>query len=237
MSATNRAGSSRSPNDFHETPAWSVRAILPQLPKRCRYLDAGCGSGAIGSVVAKEGTPFGLVSGVEVDVELANRAASIGMVVETADFLQIPNKEWEDTQVVISNPPYTLAMEFIQKALELVRPNMGTVAMILRIPFLAARSRAEFHQTNPSDVFILPKRPSFTGGGTDATDYAWFVWGPGRGNHWHILDIPKDATDPREAIREEQKMREEEEQEINEGGEHSEDAGGDDDSSDSGDEG
>jgi len=25
-------------------------------------------------------------------------------------------------------------------------------------------------------MFVLSKRPSFTGKGTDATDYAWFVW-------------------------------------------------------------
>lgn len=49
--------------------------------------------------------------------------------------------------------------------------------------------RADFHRRHPSDVFVLPRRPSFTGGGTDATEYAWFVWGPGRGNRWYVLTI------------------------------------------------
>lgn len=26
-------------------------------------------------------------------------------------------------------------------------------------------------------------------GKTDSAAYAWFVWGPGRGNRWHILDV------------------------------------------------
>ena len=31
-------------------------------------------------------------------------------------------------------------------------------------------------QNSPTSLFVLSKRPSFTGKGTDATDYAWYVW-------------------------------------------------------------
>jgi hypothetical protein len=30
------------------------------------------------------------------------------------------------------------------------------------------------------DVLVLEKRPSFTGGGTDGCEYAWFIWRKGR---------------------------------------------------------
>jgi hypothetical protein len=36
---------------------------------------------------------------------------------------------------------------------------------------------------------VLPKRPSFTGGGTDATEYAWMVWGPTRTGRLRILEV------------------------------------------------
>jgi hypothetical protein len=212
MTARNRKGNPSyappGPNDYFFTPAWTTRAILHQLPKRCRYLDAGCGSGAIGSVVAAEGVPAGMVYGYELNSELADKASLAGLVVETGDFLQAPLQEWEDIQVIISNPPYSLAMEFLKKSLEIVKPNMGTVAMILRLPFLATQGRAQFHKDNPSDIYILPRRPSFTGKGTDATDYGWFVWGPGRGNHWSILELPEDESDPREALEEERYLKE-----------------------------
>jgi SAM-dependent methyltransferase len=205
MSARNRKGNpdyaaNANPYEYFETPAWATRSILHQLPKRCRYLDVGCGTGAIGSVVAHEGTPWGMVSGIEIDPVLAAKASEVGLCVETGDFLEMPVSEWQDTQVIISNPPYSLALEFLRKSLEIVIPNMGTVAMILRLPFLAAQLRAQFHKDHPSDIFVLPRRPSFTGKGTDATDYAWFVWGPGRGNRWSILPVPENFSDPRAAF-------------------------------------
>lgn len=191
MSAKNRGAVKPAPNEneFFCTPAWCVRAILPQLPKRCRYLDVGCGTGEIGAVVALEGTPGGLVCGIEIDDGLANQARDIGLVVETGDFLKVPTNEWNDTQVVIANPPFSRAQEFVEKALELVTPNMGTVAMLLPMGFLASQKRVQFHKKHPSDCFVLSERPSFTRNGrTDAIDYAWFLWGPGRGNRWAHLE-------------------------------------------------
>ncbi len=29
---------------------------------------------------------------------------------------------------------------------------------------------------------------------SDSTEYAWFVWGPGRGNRWYLLDTPASLT-------------------------------------------
>ena len=31
-------------------------------------------------------------------------------------------------------------------------------------------------ENTPTALHVLSKRPSFTGKGTDATDYAWYVW-------------------------------------------------------------
>ena len=93
--------------------------------------------------------------------------------------------EWRgEYDLVITNPPFSLAQEFIEHALSM----STTVVMLLRINFLGSQKRYDFwNQFPPDGMFILSKRPSFTGKGTDATDYAWFVWSDVKqlqGFHW-----------------------------------------------------
>jgi hypothetical protein len=106
--------------------------------------------------------------------------------------------------LVIMNPPYLAAMDFVKAALRWVRTTKvkatgevkyATVAALLRLPWLASKGRVGFHQSNPSAIWVLPDRPSFTGNNkVDSTDYAWFVWSkdpaipPGT---WRILDMAR----------------------------------------------
>lgn len=105
--------------------------------------------------------------------------------------------------IVISNPPYLLATEFIKKGLEMVRPD-GYVIYLLRLNFFGSKSRHKFWQNNMAEwCAISSKRPSFCKTckycnykfnsiaitcphcmkklmrGTDATEYATFVWKKG----------------------------------------------------------
>jgi hypothetical protein len=76
---------------------------------------------------------------------------------------------------IITNPPFSLALEFCDHAIE----HAPNVFMLLRLNFLASRKRRDWWNShNPSALFVLSERPSFTDNGkTDATDYAWFYWG------------------------------------------------------------
>lgn len=76
---------------------------------------------------------------------------------------------------VVCNPPYSMAMEFIQKAIEI---SNGDVWMLLRLDFLGSIKRGKWYRAgNMPDVYVLSKRPSFTGdGNTDSNNYAWFHW-------------------------------------------------------------
>ena len=75
--------------------------------------------------------------------------------------------------LILTNPPFSLAQEFITKALT----EANTVIMLLRLNFLGAQKRFSFWKDNePTSLYVLSKRPSFTGAGTDSTEYAWFVW-------------------------------------------------------------
>lgn len=198
MSATNRNGLDRHEHDFYETPTWAIDAILDVLgigPDWDGYaVDPGTGTGAIAARIA-ERAPKADVRGIELVPELieqakATREASIAW--EQADWLTWSPDGTPD--LIIANPPYgpkdnrTLAEQFIRKALT-VAGKKGTVVMLLRLNYLVPKVRralrAEFGKP---DKFELEKRPSFNGSGTDATDYAWFVWGPKRGGRWSVIE-------------------------------------------------
>ena len=69
-----------------------------------------------------------------------------------------------------------MAMEFINKSLELLHPG-GLLIFLLRTDFLESKKRFKWWQDHPlSGLYTLHKRPSFTGHGTDANSYSWFVW-------------------------------------------------------------
>lgn len=80
--------------------------------------------------------------------------------------------------LIIGNPPYTLALAFVKKAIEL----SPVVIFLVRQGFLASQKRNAFFRMNqPSDVFIISHRPSFTPDGqTDTADYCWVCWSDDR---------------------------------------------------------
>jgi predicted RNA methylase len=172
----------RRAGDFYPTPAWCTEAILHHLPSG-DVLDPGAGTGAILSVVAAQ-DPQRKRLGYELSESHARLARDAGHAVILRDALS--DVPWTPARVVLMNPPFNLAQEFVDRAL-LEAP---VVCALLRLNWLAGLKRASFHRANPSDVYVLPRRPSFTGKGTDACDYAWFVWSPGGGGRWSILELP-----------------------------------------------
>lgn len=82
--------------------------------------------------------------------------------------------------VIISNPPFNQAIEFIKKALDDVADD-GYVMMLLRLNFLETKARKDFFDNYmPSWIFVHHKRMSFTdAGGTDSVAYCHMVWKKG----------------------------------------------------------
>lgn len=82
--------------------------------------------------------------------------------------------------LVFTNPPYNQAMEFAVQGLNVTRHG-GYVVLLLRLAFLESQKRASWLRENmPESVWVLSKRPSFDGKGTDSAAYAWFVWRKGQ---------------------------------------------------------
>ena len=81
----------------------------------------------------------------------------------------------EKFAVSISNPPFSLAQEFIEHSLAFA----PWVIHLLRLNYLGSEKRNAFFRENMPDVYVVPDRISFTGDGkSDSIEYAWFVWRP-----------------------------------------------------------
>lgn len=188
----------RAANDFYPTPAWCIDAILPHLPRAGGWLDPACGDGAILMALERTGRE---AHGIELDSARAAACVDARLSVRQGDAFR---EDWDRPDGVLMNPPYRQALEFVEQALAQVQRG-GTVAALLRLGFLASQKRATFHRINPSDVYVLPQRPSFTGNGkTDSSDLGWFVWGPGRGGKWSVLDVKSERPEMRSGRSEQQ---------------------------------
>ena len=83
---------------------------------------------------------------------------------------------WDGSvDLIIGNPPFSEAQKFMSHAL----PRCKTLMYLLPLNFLASKKRylGVFSKTPPDTLFVLTKRPSFSGDGkTSAQDYGWFIW-------------------------------------------------------------
>lgn len=86
----------------------------------------------------------------------------------------------ERFDLIIGNPPFKHAAEHIDHAFTLLAPG-GVIAMLLPVSFLGghAKARKDFWTKRgaPKRIDVLYPRPSFTGGGTSAMEFAIMMWG------------------------------------------------------------
>jgi hypothetical protein len=105
---------------------------------------------------------------------------------EGVDYLS--DKEMPLVDLLVTNLPFTYAQEFIEKSFT---HTTGVIAYFLRLNFLGSRKRKEWWLKYPvTHLYVLSQRPSFTGQGTDATEYAWFVWERSKHGKVKVLDAP-----------------------------------------------
>ncbi len=159
--------------DGFPTPPWATRALCEQLSGRGQNI----ASQTVREPAANRGFMVRPLSEYFQRV-LASDLVDYGMGWQVEDFLfpyQIDQVDW-----TITNPPFTLADQFVMRALETSRIGC---AIIVRSAFLEGVGRYEklFSITPPSAVYQFVERVPMVKGRVDpkaasATAYSWIVW-------------------------------------------------------------
>ena len=154
-------------NDFYATDPKSTKALLDNVKfEGNSFLEPCCGQGHISKLI-EEYYPNAEV----VSQDLVDR----GYGKTGIDFL--------------TNPPFKLAQDFIEKSLELLNDN-GKVAMFLKVQFLEGTGRKEFFEKAPLKyvyVFRARQSPWMNGSPVDEKGkkwsstmcFAWFIFEKG----------------------------------------------------------
>ncbi len=187
-----RAAADRIPQDGYQTPAPLARAICQRLFQSFAppglIVEPSAGTGAF-VAAAKATWPDAVLLAVEVEAryrKALERAGAAGGNVTIGDWVTVASRLFAHLQpaalpprLVVGNPPYRQAQAHIEAALEWLRPG-DLLAFLLRLNFLGSRHRISFWK-RPGLLWVatITPRPSFTGGGTDGTEYALFVWRKG----------------------------------------------------------
>src|SRR5262249_31621895 len=146
--------------DEYETPAWVTLALIPHLPEFTgKVWEPACGSGKM--VAALEQAGFDVVgSDITQGVDFLGQAPEMGV------------------SAIITNPPYTLAQEFIERALHF--DDTRIVAMLLRTDFDHAASRAHLFAdcaTFAKKAVLTTRIRWFDGSkGSPSFNHCWMIW-------------------------------------------------------------
>lgn len=144
--------------------------------RRKIVLDAGSGDGRWLDQAAKNWP-----NSRRIGVELRNlpQPASAHVWVPRQDFLTYaPEHPDLRPDLVVMNPPFSLAEEFIRHAWA-ISSDHGAIVAFTRLELLAGQTRGKsFWPSHPADrVYVLTERPSFTNDGvTDNTEYMVCTW-------------------------------------------------------------
>jgi len=154
--------------DFYPTPPDVTRALLDylKLPQGSRIWEPACGDGAISRVLEDAGH---IVESSDIRIEGIYGECGFDFLTAIADDRR--------ANIVITNPPFCLAEEFIYKCAYTFK--MPLFAMLLKSQYFHAMSRLPmFRECPPSAVLALSWRvcfrPQLKTGGT--MEFSWFVW-------------------------------------------------------------
>ena len=180
LSGTSLVGGSvnyeRVDNDFYATDKNSVRLLFENADIHgVNFYEPCVGQGHIADVI-KEYFPKAKVLGSD----LVDRGYPDTL---KRDFIKDTFEM--KTDWVITNPPYSLAKDFIDRSLSVA---LKGVAMFLKIQFLEGQARKEWFKNSPLKyVYVFSARqPSLNGGmennpktgkkWANTMCFAWFVW-------------------------------------------------------------
>jgi len=178
-----RAGTSATRQLF-PTPPWATRALCEWLSRHDDLKGRTVWEPAAGrgDMVLALQEYFGNVIASDISPVHPPRRG-LCTPIRQADFLRShrppPLEIWPDW--MITNPPFTLAVDFLLHAQRL---GLQRIALLVRLQWLegAARHEQVFKRTPPQQVLIFSERVAMHEGklsrrASTATAYCWVVWG------------------------------------------------------------
>lgn len=144
LGSSNHALENREAFDYYATDPKAVEMLLELEQFAPVIWEPACGEGHISKVLQAHGYEV-------ISTDLVYRGFGDP---EPLDFLTETLDGFEGD--IITNPPYSAGLEFVQRALESVRPG-GKVAMFLKVQFLEGQKRgAFFKDTPPPNCLHIP---------------------------------------------------------------------------------
>ena len=136
LGASNHVADERAANDYYATDPRAVEMLLQMETFAPVIWEPACGEGHISKVLAAHGYEV-------ISTDLIYRGFGDP---EPLNFLEETLDGFEGD--IITNPPYSVGLQFVERALESVRPG-GKVAMFLKVQFLEGKRRGEFFKKSP----------------------------------------------------------------------------------------
>ncbi|MEI6985636.1 MAG: hypothetical protein WCK65_05870 [Rhodospirillaceae bacterium] len=155
----------RRDNDAYYTPDWCTESLLRCVSFRGPLWEPAAGKGRMTAVLRAGGYEV-----LESDIDRPEGDA--------LDFLSC-TAMMASTRSIITNPPYHIAAEFVQHALNLALPMGGMVAMLMRHEFDCSKRRRPMFEDLPfARKLTMTKRPHWieNTGNSPRHNFAWYVW-------------------------------------------------------------
>ena len=149
LGASNHTSEDRQREDYYATHPDMVRDLLNAgAPLRQQVWEPACGAGHIVNVLRERGHEV-------YATDIVDRGCPDSSVL---DFLwEFAGAPMGDVDIM-TNPPYATALEFVERALRLVKPG-ANVWMLLKLSFLEGKGRKRlFNDTPPADVWVFSVR-------------------------------------------------------------------------------
>ena len=182
LSGANIAGgnpkNSRADLDYYATNPKAVEMLLDAHGFKGKSILEPCvGAGHIANVLTDR---FG---GQITALDIVDRGYQNTII---TDFLKWETNKRFDT--IITNPPYTLASEFIERCMELLAPQ-GQLAMFLKIQFLEGLKRKPlFDKYPPKYIYVFRKRMCTFSNGQETNPDTGKSWVTTMCNAWYIWE-------------------------------------------------
>ena len=190
--SANNATGKRKKSDFYETPYTLTRKFLDveDFDKSLSVCEPACGGGAISKVLKEYWEDDSLVTAYD----------------KETNFLW----DFDDYNYIITNPPFSLAFEFIRKAKQLAKSKF---ALLLPLSYLHGKKRFDEIYSDKTygleKVYVFTRYPmlgeSLREDGkynTGMMVYAWYVWTNGYSGQPTIdwLDNNEDVLSKKDTL-------------------------------------